>query len=172
MQFVTGFFRVQHAWTNKPVIVLRIWTHMSSLVGPPFSLLSFASLSDSSNNMKSCFKGFMMPPTFTVHRRYVYLPCTCTAYFRATGLQVVLPLNSYLCTCLQVCSTLALILVLDVANYVGSNRFRQWMDIQHRPEDDFCSVQGFILSVRDTMRIKKGGLLWCGHPRNPFLAQS
>ncbi len=43
------------------------------------------------------------------------------------------------------------------------------MDITHRAEDDFCSVRGFLLSVRDTLRIKRGGLLWCGHPCNPFL---
>ena len=43
------------------------------------------------------------------------------------------------------------------------------MDLLHRPQDDFTSVRGFILSVRDTMRVKRGGLLWCGHPCNPLL---
>ena len=46
---------------------------------------------------------------------------------------------------------------------------RQWMDILHRADNDFTSVMGFILSVRDTMRIKKGGLLWAGHPCGPSL---
>ena len=49
---------------------------------------------------------------------------------------------------------------------------RQWMDLMHRPEDDFCSVQGFILAVRDTMRVKRGGLLWAGHPCSGFLVFS
>lgn len=45
----------------------------------------------------------------------------------------------------------------------------QWMDILHRPGDDFTTVQGFLLSIRDTLRIRKGGLLWCWHPCGPFV---
>ena len=43
---------------------------------------------------------------------------------------------------------------------------RQWMDLSHRPQDDFCSVKGFILAVRDVLRIEPGGLAWFGHPCN------
>jgi hypothetical protein len=51
-------------------------------------------------------------------------------------------------------------------------RSRQWMDFMHRQQDDFCSVRGFVLSIRDTLRVKKGGMLWCGHPCGPFLANT
>lgn len=46
------------------------------------------------------------------------------------------------------------------------------MDFMHRQQDDFCSVRGFVLSIRDTLRVKKGGMLWCGHPCGPFLANT
>ena len=46
------------------------------------------------------------------------------------------------------------------------------MDFMHREQDDFCSVRGFLLSIRDTLRVKKGGMLWCGHPCGPFLANT
>lgn len=44
------------------------------------------------------------------------------------------------------------------------------MDISHRPQDDFCGVTGFILALRDTLRLRPGGLLWAGHPCGPLLA--
>lgn len=44
---------------------------------------------------------------------------------------------------------------------------RQWFDIAHRHEHDFCSVRGFLLAVRDCLRVKPGGLVWAGHPCNP-----
>lgn len=46
---------------------------------------------------------------------------------------------------------------------------RQWMDIQHRPQDDFMQVTGFTLAVRDVLRLRPGGLLWAGHPCGPSL---
>ena len=47
---------------------------------------------------------------------------------------------------------------------------RQWFDLLQRGEhNNFLSVEGFLVALRDTLRIKPGGLLWCGHPCNPFL---
>lgn len=43
------------------------------------------------------------------------------------------------------------------------------MDSAHRAQDDFLGVQGFLLAVRDVLRIKRGGLFWAGHPCNPLL---
>ena len=42
------------------------------------------------------------------------------------------------------------------------------MDLTHRAQDDFLSTKGFILSVRDVLRIQPGGLFWAGHPCNPL----
>lgn len=46
---------------------------------------------------------------------------------------------------------------------------RQWMDLCHRPHDDFCGVIGFIVALRDVLRLKRGGMMWVGHPCNPLL---
>ena len=45
------------------------------------------------------------------------------------------------------------------------------MDVSHREQDDFLSVKGFLLSIRDCLRLQPGGLLWAGHPCNPLLNQ-
>ena len=63
-------------------------------------------------------------------------------------------------------------LSLYTTTWIYLNLSRQWMDVLHRETDDFCSVRGFLLSIRDTLRIRKGGLLWCGHPCGPFLVLS
>ena len=45
---------------------------------------------------------------------------------------------------------------------------RQWYDLLHRGSDnDICGVSGFLLALRDTLRLRVGGLLWAGHPCNP-----
>ena len=42
------------------------------------------------------------------------------------------------------------------------------MDLTHRDQDDFLSTKGFLLSIRDVLRIQPGGLFWAGHPCNPL----
>ena len=48
---------------------------------------------------------------------------------------------------------------------------RQWFDKEHRPgaQNDLTTLQGLVVSIRDCLRIKSGGLLHAGHPCNGFL---
>ena len=44
-------------------------------------------------------------------------------------------------------------------------RLRQWYDLLHRgARNDICGTLGFLTAVRDTMRIRQGGLLFAGLP--------
>lgn len=48
---------------------------------------------------------------------------------------------------------------------------RQWYDLLYREGDqnNFLSVTGFLVALRDVLRVKRGGVVWIGHPCNPFL---
>ena len=65
---------------------------------------------------------------------------------------------------------LHLVLVLEYSSDVARPNLvsllgRQWFEIEGRGlANDLASVPGFITALRDTMRIKRGGLLWLGLP--------
>jgi hypothetical protein len=42
---------------------------------------------------------------------------------------------------------------------------RQWYDVAYRgPDNDFTSTTGFLIAIRDTLRLRPGALLWGGIP--------
>ena len=46
-------------------------------------------------------------------------------------------------------------------------RIRQWYDKVGRPDsNDLTSLTGFLVALRDTLRLRKGALLHGGHPCN------
>ena len=86
--------------------------------------------------------------------------------------EVVGPLHSGSCRCPYKMICLASF-SSNIDMYIAlqlPSPLRQWMDISHRPSDDFCGTTGFILALRDCLRLQRGGLLWAGHPCNPLLA--
>ena len=49
--------------------------------------------------------------------------------------------------------------------------FRQWYDIVHRgASNDLTTICGFIVAIRDALRVRPGGLMHGGHPCGGFLA--
>ena len=55
--------------------------------------------------------------------------------------------------------------------YIYINKLRQWFDVLHREGDcnNILSVPGFVVAVRDTLRIARGKVLWLGLPCNSCL---
>lgn len=50
---------------------------------------------------------------------------------------------------------------------------RQWFDCEHRGHmNDFTSLSGFIVAVRDVLRVKEGGYVHSGHPCGGSLGMS